>query len=150
LTTVSSKGTAATAAVEREVCGLVNELSHALDRHVRSVAANFGLTEAQAVALRELTGPTTLGELSKRMCCEASNATFVADRLEGLGLLERRPHATDRRVKELHLTAEGRALRKRLVKRLTVDSPMQGLDKEQQDLLRDLLLRATTTVPNAG
>jgi hypothetical protein len=70
--------------------------------------------------------------------------------LEGLGLLERRPHSTDRRVNELHLSAEGRALRKRLVKRLTVDSPMQGLDKEQQDLLRDLLQRATTTVPNAG
>jgi MarR family transcriptional regulator, organic hydroperoxide resistance regulator len=70
--------------------------------------------------------------------------------LEGLGLLERRPHSTDRRVKELHLTAVGRALRKRLLNRLTVDSPMQGLDKEQQDVLRDLLLRATTTVPNAG
>jgi DNA-binding MarR family transcriptional regulator len=129
--------------MSREVCGLVNELSQSMNRHVRRVAETLGLTESQAVAMRELSSPTTLGGLSKLMCCEASNATFVADKLEETGLLERRPHPTDRRAKQLHLTAEGVALRKKLLKQLNVNSPIQRLDEEEQGLLRDLLLRAT-------
>jgi MarR family transcriptional regulator, organic hydroperoxide resistance regulator len=126
-----------------EVCGLVNALAQAIDRHTRQVSDKFGLTSAQAVALRELPEPRTLRELAQRMHCEASNATFVADRLEALGLLERRPHPTDRRAKLLHLTPEGAALRKKVIKQLGVDSPVGRLTEEEQVTLRDLLARAT-------
>ncbi|WP_328916074.1 MULTISPECIES: MarR family winged helix-turn-helix transcriptional regulator [unclassified Streptomyces] len=126
-----------------EVCGLVNALSQAIDRHTRRVADQFDLTAAQAIALRELPRPRTLGELAKQMSCEAPNATFVADRLEALGLLERRPHPTDRRAKLLHLTPQGAAVRKELVKHLTIDSPLGKLTQEEQFALRDLLARAT-------
>jgi DNA-binding MarR family transcriptional regulator len=125
-----------------EVCGLVNALSQEIDRHTRRVAEQFGLTAAQAVALRELPEPRTLRALAERMHCEASNATFVADRLETMGLLERRPHPTDRRAKLLHLTPEGAALRKQVVKHLRVDSPLGRLNEEEQLVLRDLLKRA--------
>ncbi|MBX6386640.1 MAG: winged helix DNA-binding protein [Microbispora sp.] len=125
-----------------EVCSLVNALSQAIDRHTRRVAEQFGLTAAQAIALRELAEPRTLRALSERMHCEASNATFVADRLEAMGLLERRPHPTDRRAKLLHLTPEGAALRKQVVKSLGTDSPLGRLSQEEQAVLRDLLQRA--------
>jgi DNA-binding MarR family transcriptional regulator len=36
----------------------------------------------------------------------------VADRLEELGLIEREPHPTDRRVKNLVLTAKGKRFKK--------------------------------------
>lgn len=127
-----------------EVCSLVNALSQEIDRHTRRVAEQFGLTAAQAVALRELPEPRTLRTLAERMHCEASNATFVADRLEAMGMLERRPHPTDRRAKLLHLTAEGAALRKRIVKQLNIDAPLGRLNEEEQVVLRDLLLRAVT------
>ncbi|WP_202876099.1 MarR family transcriptional regulator [Kribbella sp. VKM Ac-2566] len=50
----------------------------------------LGLTAAQATALREMTGPMAMGELAERMSCEPSNATFVVDKLEKQGLIERR------------------------------------------------------------
>jgi MarR family transcriptional regulator, organic hydroperoxide resistance regulator len=128
---------------DRELCSLVNELSQAINRHVRRAAEKLGLTETQAVALRELAEPTTLRVLAKRMCCEASNITFVADRLEAMGLLDRRPHPTDRRAKELHLTADGVAVRKKLLRHLSADSPLQGLDEDARGELRELLLQAT-------
>ncbi|MFC7934392.1 MarR family winged helix-turn-helix transcriptional regulator [Streptomyces cinereoruber] len=128
---------------DSEVCSLVNALAQAIDRHTRQVADRFGLTPAQAVALRELPEPRTLRELAQRMHCEASNATFVADRLEAMDLLERRPHPTDRRAKLLHLTPEGAKLRKDVVRQLGVDSPIGRLTRDEQDTLRELLARAT-------
>ncbi|SDM37690.1 MarR family winged helix-turn-helix transcriptional regulator [Allokutzneria albata] len=129
---------------ERELCGLVNGLARQIGEHVRVRAAKLDLTAAQATALREMTGPMTLSELAERMSCEPSNATYVIDRLQRQGLVERRPHPTDRRAKQLVLTAEGTALRGRLIELLIEESPLAGLTEQQQSALRDLLNRAIT------
>jgi MarR family transcriptional regulator, organic hydroperoxide resistance regulator len=134
----------AEAVAERELCGLVAGLSRQIADHVRERAAKLGLTAPQATALRELTGPMTMRELAERMSCEPSNATFVIDRLEKRGLLERRPHPTDRRAKRLVLTAEGTALRERLVELLVQESPLAALTQGEQNTLHDLLHRAVT------
>ncbi|WP_028921308.1 MarR family winged helix-turn-helix transcriptional regulator [Pseudonocardia acaciae] len=130
------------AAAERELCGLVTGLSRQIADHVRERAATLGLTAPQATALRELAGPMTMRELAERMSCEPSNATFVIDRLENQGLLERRPHPTDRRAKRLVLTAKGTALRERLLELLVQESPLAGLTQPEQDTLHELLQRA--------
>jgi DNA-binding MarR family transcriptional regulator len=129
---------------ERELCGLVNGLARQIGEHVRERAATLGLTAAQATALRELNGPMTISELADRMSCEPSNATFVIDKLENQKLIERRPHPTDRRAKELVLTSAGAALRERLITLLTQESPLAGLTQQQQRALHDLLARAVT------
>src|SRR5262245_57447421 len=85
--------------IDREVCKLAHRFTQMLDAHVRRVADELGLTPTQVVALRELSDPITARELANRMSCEASNATFVLDRLEQQALIERRPHPTDRRAK---------------------------------------------------
>lgn len=130
------------AAAERELCGLVNGLAQQIADHVRERAVTLGLTAAQATALREMTGPLTMRELAERMSCEPSNATFVVDKLEKQGLVERRAHPTDRRARHLALTAEGTALRKRLLELLAQDSPLAGLNPQQQGVLQDLLEQA--------
>ncbi|MER7341555.1 MarR family transcriptional regulator [Streptomyces sp. NPDC000075] len=132
------------AVAERQLCGLVDGLAQRISEHVRARAATLGITAAQAVALREMTGPMTMRELAERMNCEPSNATFVVDKLEKNGLVERRPHPTDRRARHLVLTGEGAALRTRLLDLLHVDSPVASLAPEEQRLLRDLLERAVT------
>ncbi|MFJ8644869.1 MarR family winged helix-turn-helix transcriptional regulator [Streptomyces sp. NPDC093546] len=132
------------AAAERELCGLVNGLAQRITEHVRERAVTLGLTAAQATALREMTGPMTMRELAERMSCEPSNATFVIDKLEKQGLVERRAHPTDRRAKHLVLTAEGEALRERLLELLMRDSPLAGLTAEQQGVLQGLLEQAVT------
>ncbi len=43
----------------------------------------------------------------------ASRMVALVDELEGLGLVERRPHPSDRRIRSLHLTAKGSKLLER-------------------------------------
>ncbi|WP_116198462.1 MarR family winged helix-turn-helix transcriptional regulator [Amycolatopsis circi] len=136
------------AIAERELCGLVNGLAQQIADHVRERAVTLGLTAAQATALRELTGPMTMRELAERMSCEPSNATFVVDKLEKQGLIERRAHPSDRRAKHLVLTEDGMALRERLLELLTRDSPLAGLNPKEQRVLQGLLEQAI--VPGAG
>lgn len=130
------------AQADREICGLINGLAKQIEAHVRGRAATLGLTVSQGVALRELTGPMTLRELAERMSCEPSNATFVADRLEEQGYLERHPHPGNRRAKRLVLTPSGAELRERLLGLLSEDSPLAPLSSQEQDALHDLLTRA--------
>ncbi|MET8868838.1 MarR family transcriptional regulator [Nonomuraea sp. NPDC004580] len=130
------------AAAERELCGLVNGLAQQIADHVRERATTLGLTAPQATALREMTGPMTMRELAERMSCEPSNATFIVDRLEKQGLIERRAHPTDRRAKHLVLTPEGHAQRERLLDLLIQDSPLAGLTPQQQRTLHELLEQA--------
>lgn len=132
------------AIAERELCCLVNGLARQIADHVRERAVTLGLTTAQATALREMAGPITMRELAERMSCEPSNATFVIDKLEKQGLVERRAHPTDRRAKHLVLTAAGSASRERLLELLVQDSPLAGLGPEQQRALRGLLEQALT------
>ncbi|MCM1967061.1 MarR family transcriptional regulator [Streptomyces sp. NPDC002812] len=133
------------AIAERQLCGLVDGLAHRIAEHVRERAATLGLTASQATALREMSGPMTMRDLAERMSCEPSNATFVVDKLEKQHLIERHPHPTDRRAKQLVLTPEGAALRARLLDLLSVDSPVSGLAPEEQGMLRSLLERAVTS-----
>ncbi|MEU4573494.1 MarR family winged helix-turn-helix transcriptional regulator [Nonomuraea sp. ATR24] len=130
------------AQADRELCGLISGLAKQIEAHVRVRAATLGLTASQGVALRELTGPMTLRELAERMSCEPSNATFVADRLEEQGHLERHPHPGNRRAKQLVLTPSGAELRERLLGLLAEESPLAPLSAEEQDALQRLLARA--------
>ncbi|GAA3830094.1 MULTISPECIES: MarR family winged helix-turn-helix transcriptional regulator [Amycolatopsis] len=127
------------AGIDRDVCKLVHEFARRLDVHVRRVGEEVGLTPTQVVALRELSEPITARELASRMSCEASNATFVVDRLEEQGLVQRRPHPTDRRAKEIVLTAAGRDARAGVLDRLDRASPLVSLGREQQEQLVELL-----------
>ncbi|MGW0195048.1 MarR family winged helix-turn-helix transcriptional regulator [Nonomuraea sp. NPDC003201] len=137
----SAAGSAERALAERNLCGLVGALAKQIEGHIRERAVALDLTAAQAVALRELTGPMTMRDLADRMSCEPSNATFVVDRLEEQGIVERRPHPGDRRAKQLVLTSEGVALRERLIDLLTEGSPLARLTSEEQAALNDLLTR---------
>jgi MarR family transcriptional regulator, organic hydroperoxide resistance regulator len=130
------------AQADRQLCGLVKGLANQIEVHLRVRATTLGLTASQGTALCELTRPMTLRELAERMSCEPSNATFVADRLEEQGYLERHPHPDDRRAKQLVLTPKGTELRERLIELLSEDSPLAPLAPEEQDVLHRLLTHA--------
>jgi DNA-binding MarR family transcriptional regulator len=127
---------------DRRVCGLVKDLASQIDAHLRARTATLGLTASQGNALRELTHPMALRDLAGRMGCEPSNVTFLADRLEEQGYLERHPHPDNRRTKLLVLTPKGTELRERLLELLAEDSPLAPLAPEEQDALQRLLSRA--------
>jgi DNA-binding MarR family transcriptional regulator len=130
------------ATAQWELAKLVHDLDMQMNARVRDRVAELGLTVAQASALREITGPTTMGELAARMSCEPSNATAVIDNLEQHELVERRPHPTDRRAKQLTLTPEGAKLRKKLLKLLSDVPVVIGLTQHERGTLRQLLQQA--------
>ena len=132
----------AQAAADWELGKLVHELDMQNNARMRERVTRLALTTAQASALRELTGPMTMGELAGQMSCEPSNATVVIDKLENQRLIERRPHPTDRRAKQLVLTPQGAELRERLLELLTEEPLLTGLTQQEQDTLQDLLQRA--------
>lgn len=121
------------------MCKLVHQFAQRLDAHARRVAEELGITATQVVALRELSDPITARELANRMVCEPSNVTFVLDRLEQQGLIERRPHPTDRRAKQIVLTPAGWRYRTNVLEQLSAHSPLVPLTAAQQESLRDLL-----------
>ena len=123
---------------------LVDELSAYFDE----VAARFDLTPTQALALRHLGEPRTMGELAELLRCEASNATAVVDRLERRGLAVRGPRPGDRRVRQVALTDDGRRLFRRLATQLFTAVPaVAGLDETDRLALRDLLTKVLAAIP---
>ena len=75
--------------------------------------------------------------------CDASNVTWLVDRLEQGGLVERQPSTTDRRAKTVVLTERGRTARDRLQHAFT-QAPTELCDLSLDDLttLATLLRRA--------
>jgi DNA-binding MarR family transcriptional regulator len=114
------------------------------------VFAAQGLTPNDARALFVLDGAEgrSMRELADEWLCDASNATWIVDRLEERGLAQRRTTPADRRVKLVVLTPKGERTRERMVRTL-FEPPPELLELEREDLeaLRDavakLPLRAT-------
>ena len=65
-------------------------------------------------------------ELGERLLLDSATMTGLLDRLEQAGLVERKAHATDRRVNRVALTARGRDLQ-------------APLDREMDQMNQDFL-----------
>ena len=108
------------------------------DRFPR-IAAELQLTPGQMhVLLRLRDGePRPMRALADTMSCDASYATALIDGLEGMGYVERKVSPTDRRVKLVHVTDEGRKAQFDVISRLSV--PPQTFDRLRAGELRTLL-----------
>lgn len=94
-----------------EVLALGAELGALLERLVRR---HGGLSTTQFRALERLRGehpePMEPWELARSLTTGSAHVTAILDQLAGRGLVERAPHARDRRRRWVRLTAEGLAL----------------------------------------
>ena len=109
------------------------------DRHL-ALAAEYGLTVASMKTLLSLdpAEPKSMRALADEWKCDASNVTWLVDRLEERALVERRPLASDRRVKTVALTPAGERLKDDLLERM-YQPPDDFLALPRADL--DALLR---------
>jgi DNA-binding MarR family transcriptional regulator len=99
------------------------------------------------MALAQLTGSMSMGELGQRLGCERSFITTIADELEGKALIRRELDRADRRQRNIVLTGQGSAVRARLEAELFGRLPWrQALDDRQRASLLELL----TAALNAG
>lgn len=104
--------------------------------HRDETLERFGLTPNDARALHSLDSAEgkPMRALADAWGTDASNATWVVDRLERLGLAERRAMAADRRVKLVVLTAQGLASRDEIM-RAFHEPPAEMLALDRRDLV---------------
>ena len=93
--------------------------------------APYGVTPVQYALLKVLweRDDQSGAELGERLLLDSATMTGLLDRLEQGGLIERKAHATDRRVNRVVLTARGRDLQ----------APLdREMDQMNQDFLGEL------------
>src|SRR5438067_2786242 len=90
----------------------LRRLVRALRTTARAVERRHAVTTAQLFVLRELSAApgVSLGELARRTHTTQSTVSEVVTRLVDAGFIRRRTPAADGRVRELTLTARGRAV----------------------------------------
>lgn len=105
-----------------------------------SLAAEFGLTVAGLKTLMSLDPdePKSMRALAGEWKCDASNVTWLVDRLEERDLVERRMLASDRRVKTVALTPAGVRLKGEVTDRMhqPPDAFLALTTEDLEDLLR--------------
>jgi DNA-binding MarR family transcriptional regulator len=80
----------------------------------REVTDALGMTFGRTRALRRLARRSmSMSELASMLGIDRPNATVLVDDLERQGLVERRPHPTDRRAKLVEATRKGKQLARR-------------------------------------
>jgi DNA-binding MarR family transcriptional regulator len=104
-------------------------------RHRQRVLGAEGLTPNDARALMALdrSKGRTMRNLADEWLCDASNATFIIDRLEERALVERRSVPTDRRVKLVVLTPLGERTRGHVLHQF-FEPPPELLELPREDL----------------
>jgi DNA-binding MarR family transcriptional regulator len=115
--------------------------------------ADAGLTPNDMRTLSALHGTDgrTMRSLADEWNCDPSNVTWVVNRLEKLGLLQRRESSEDRRVRLVALTPRGAKVVTRVVDRMW-RSPPELLDLSSADLerLRSIFMKLPATGKTFG
>ena len=123
-------------------------------RSVSVKIAEYGLTLAQFGVLEALLhlGPLPLGELADKLLVTGGNVTYVMDRLEKQGLVERCRSEEDRRVITAVLTPAGRELVESVFPghAAFIADLMSVLPAEEQERARELLKKLGKGIAEAG
>ena len=110
-----------------------------------------GLTpnDARALSSLDLHEGRPMRSLAEAWHCDASNLTWIVDRLETLGLASRKTVPNDRRVKLVVLTPKGQKTKAALMEEFHTPPPeLLALDHaDLEDLLRILEKLPPTKVP---
>lgn len=85
---------------------LIYEISHQMRKRLEQRAKGLGLTRAQWQALAKLKRHTELSQaqLADMLDLEPITISRLLDRMEEAGLISRRPHPTDRRIRLVSVT----------------------------------------------
>lgn len=125
---------------------VLSRAAAAVEAHALADMTRHGLTPAEFGVLEALhhKGPLLLGDVQRRALVSSGGTTFLVDRLEKKGLVERRMCESDRRARYAALTPAGTALMVEIfpVHAEVIRRAMSGLgladQREATDLLRVL------------
>jgi MarR family transcriptional regulator, transcriptional regulator for hemolysin len=129
----------------REVLFQLSDVARSMRTYIDQCAREHGMTRAQwgALARLERQEGMTQAELAEGLEIQPISLVRLIDRLCGHGLVERRPHPSDRRANRLYLTDKGHATLAQLIplgKEISSDVLAALGEAEVAELLRKLLL----------
>jgi DNA-binding MarR family transcriptional regulator len=126
--------------LDLEILDAVAGLFAQLVTEGEAVAKSFGIPVFVIKALHMLDTPLAMKDLGRRMHCDPSFITSIADTLEKYGLAAREADPGDRRVKRLVLTPAGAELKERIENEVLSRAPWrQALTTQQRASLLALL-----------
>lgn len=102
--------------IEKSLCFLLSKAHQRLYAHFRQELAGFAITPAQFALLAFLWEEDGLSQaaLSERSEIDRTTIGGLIDRLEKAGLVERLVNPQDRRAHLIHLTPQGKRMKKEL------------------------------------
>lgn len=132
---------------------LLHDVARLLRKRFEQHARDTGLTRSQWQVLAILAPNEGIHQsaLAERLEIEPITLVRILDKLESRGLIERRNHPTDRRIRLLYLTAEAHPHLERMreLGDLTRSEALAGLSEEERDRLLDMLMRMKTNLSEA-
>jgi MarR family transcriptional regulator, organic hydroperoxide resistance regulator len=134
-----------------EIQECVFELTGRIIGQAERLAQHLAVPAIFIKALTTLDAPMAMKDLGKRMHCDPSFVTAVADMLEKRGLARREAHPGDRRIKNLILTGDGSELKRHLETELAARMPWsRGLDNDERAQLLALIRKMLSAEAAAG
>src|SRR5260221_3413491 len=128
---------------ERNIGWLLHDVARLMRKRFEQNARELGLTRSQCQVLAHLSRNDGIqqGLLADILEVEPITLTRILDRLEEAGLVERRAHPKDRRIRRLSLTAAAHPLLAEIfaIGALTRGEAMEGIADEDRDRLFDIL-----------
>jgi DNA-binding MarR family transcriptional regulator len=123
-----------------ELLDAVADLFRRMVKHGEQLARELAVPPVLVKALHLVDCPMAMKDLGRRMNCDPSFATMIADMLEKHGLARREPNQGDRRIKNLVLTAGGQELRSRVEREVAARMPWHcGLNVAERTQLLALV-----------
>jgi DNA-binding MarR family transcriptional regulator len=126
--------------LDLEILDAVAGLFARLVAEGETLAKSFGIPVFVIKALHMLDTPLAMKDLGRKMHCDPSFITSIADTLEKYGLAAREADPGDRRVKRLVLTPAGADLKARIEDEVIRRTPWrQSLSQEERASLLALI-----------
>ena len=120
----------------------VTDFAHAIGllvRRARAAASSQELSWTDTAVLKRLAkeGPATTADLARSQGMRPQSMRTIIAALEQLGMVERKPHATDGRQVNIALTAKGAAVQKTAgdAKKTWLAQAIAQLDPQERDTL---------------
>jgi DNA-binding MarR family transcriptional regulator len=137
--------------LDQELFDALSELVALAMRRGEEISEQFGVPVFCVKAMHRLDTSVAMKELGKRMHCDPSFVTMIADSLEKRGLARREPSPADRRIKNLVLTPEGLEMKDHLEKALLSQMPWShSLDQQERATLLRLIRKMVSAAQSAA
>jgi MarR family transcriptional regulator, transcriptional regulator for hemolysin len=129
--------------LDRNLGFLLHDVARLMRKRFEQNARELGLTRSQCSVLAHLSRHDGIQQsaLAEILEVEPITLTRLVDRLEQMGLVERKSHSTDRRIRLLRLTEAARPKLSDIfaVGAVTQGEAMEGVDERDRERLFDIL-----------